>query len=37
VLADRYRTGRILSFDVRHFRAVASLRRQAFTVLPADA
>jgi predicted nucleic acid-binding protein len=37
VLADRYRTERILSFDERHFRAVTSLRGEAFTVLPADA
>jgi predicted nucleic acid-binding protein len=37
VLADRYRTGRILSFDERHFRAVTSLGGEAFTVLPADA
>jgi predicted nucleic acid-binding protein len=37
VLADRYRTQRILSFDERHFRAVTSLRGEAFTVLPADA
>jgi predicted nucleic acid-binding protein len=37
VLADRYRTERILSFDERHFRAVTSLRGEAFTVLPTDA
>jgi len=37
VLADRYRTERILSFDERHFRAVTSLRGETFTVLPADA
>ncbi len=37
VLADRYRTDRIVSFDERHFRAVTSLRGRAFTVLPADA
>jgi predicted nucleic acid-binding protein len=37
VLADRYRTERILSFDERHFRTVTSLRGEAFTLLPADA
>lgn len=37
VLADRYRTDRILSFDERHFRVVKPLRGEAFTVLPADA
>jgi uncharacterized protein len=37
VLADRYRTERIVTFDERHFRAVTSLRGVAFTVLPADA
>jgi uncharacterized protein len=37
VLADRYRTHRILSFDERHFRAVAPLRGEAFEILPADA
>jgi predicted nucleic acid-binding protein len=37
VLADRYQTERVLSFDERHFRAVTSLRGEAFTVLPADA
>jgi predicted nucleic acid-binding protein len=36
VLADRYRTDRILSFDERHYRAVTSLRGDPFTVLPAD-
>ncbi len=36
VLADRYRTDRILSFDERHFRAVAPLNGDAFTILPAD-
>lgn len=35
-LADRYRTTRILSFDERHFRAVAPLTGDAFTILPAD-
>ncbi len=37
VLADRFRTNRILTFDERHFRAVAPLRGEAFAVLPADA
>ncbi len=37
VLADRYRTDRIVSFDERHFLVVTSLRGDAFTVLPADA
>jgi predicted nucleic acid-binding protein len=37
VLADRYRTERIVTFDERHFRAVTSLAGEAFTVLPSDA
>jgi hypothetical protein len=37
VLADRYATDRILSFDERRFRAVAPLRGSAFVILPADA
>lgn len=38
VLAERYRTRRILTFDERHFRAVSPLRGSgAFTILPADA
>lgn len=37
VLAARYRTSRILSFDERAFRAVAPLTGGSFTVLPADA
>lgn len=36
-LAARHRTTRILSFDERHFRAVAPLHGEAFTLLPADA
>jgi len=36
-LAARHRTTRILSFDERHFRAVAPLHGEAFTILPADA
>ncbi len=37
VLAARHRTTRILSFDERHFRAIAPLHGTAFTLLPADA
>jgi uncharacterized protein len=37
VLADRYRTNRILTFDERLFRAVVPLRGEAFAILPADA
>lgn len=37
VLADRYRTTRLLTFDERHFRAVRPLSAPAFTLLPADA
>jgi predicted nucleic acid-binding protein len=37
VLADLYRTDRILSFDERHFRAVTQLSGRPFRVLPADA
>lgn len=36
VLADRYRTDRVLTFDERHFRAVSPLRGDAFRILPAD-
>lgn len=36
-LAARHRTTRLLSFDERHFRAVAPLHGEAFTLLPADA
>lgn len=36
VLAARYRTRRLLSFDERHFRAVAPLQGGAFQLLPAD-
>ena len=36
-LAARHRTTRLLSFDERHFRAVAPLHGKAFTLLPADA
>jgi hypothetical protein len=37
VLAKRYGTRRILTFDERAFRVVAPLEGGAFTVLPADA
>jgi predicted nucleic acid-binding protein len=37
VLAARYRTRRILSFDERAFRSVAPLQGGSFTILPADA
>jgi predicted nucleic acid-binding protein len=37
VLAGRYDTSRILSFDERHFRAITPLTAKAFTILPADA
>jgi len=37
VLADRYQTDRIVTFDERHFRAVTPLRGDSFTILPADA
>jgi len=36
VLAARYGTRRILSFDERAFRSVAPLQGGAFTLLPAD-
>jgi uncharacterized protein len=36
VLAGRYRTTRIVSFDERHLRAVEPLQGGAFTILPAD-
>lgn len=35
-LAARYRTTQLLSFDERHFRAVAPLTGDTFTILPAD-
>ena len=37
VLADRYRSTRILTFDERAFRTIAPLAGGAFTILPADA
>jgi hypothetical protein len=36
ILAERYDTIRILSFDERHFRAVTPLHAEAITILPAD-
>jgi predicted nucleic acid-binding protein len=36
VLAERYDTRRLLSFDERHFRAVAPLQGGSFELLPAD-
>jgi predicted nucleic acid-binding protein len=36
VLAHRYGTRRILTFDERAFRSVAALQGGSFTVLPAD-
>lgn len=36
VLAERYGTRRLLSFDERHFRTVVPLQSGSFTLLPAD-
>lgn len=36
VLAARYRTNRILTFDQRHFRQMQPLQGGAFTLLPFD-
>jgi uncharacterized protein len=36
VLAERFKTRRILTFDERAFRVVAPLSGGAFTILPAD-
>jgi predicted nucleic acid-binding protein len=36
VLADRYGTDRVLTLDVRHFRALSTLDGRPFTLLPAD-
>lgn len=36
VLAHRYQTTRIVSFDERHFRVVRPLQGRTFTMLPAD-
>jgi uncharacterized protein len=37
VIANRYSTAQIMSFDERHFRAVTTLAGGAFSILPADA
>lgn len=37
VIAERYASRRILTFDERAFRTVAPLQGGAFTILPADA
>src|SRR6266851_2408609 len=37
VLAARYNTTRVLTFDQRHFRAMKPLHAASFTLLPADA
>jgi predicted nucleic acid-binding protein len=37
VLAARYQTTRVLTFDHRHFRAMKPLQGGTFTILPADA
>jgi len=36
VLAARFETSRLLTFDERHFRSVAPLSGNSFTLLPAD-
>lgn len=36
ILAERHNTRRILSFDLRAFRAVTPLQGGTFTILPAD-
>jgi len=36
VIADHYRTERLLTFDERHFRALRSLKGAQFILLPAD-
>lgn len=37
VLAAKYGTTRVLTFDERHFLAMRPLHAAAFTILPADA
>jgi predicted nucleic acid-binding protein len=37
VLARRFRTRRVMTFDERHFRAIRPLQGGSFTILPADA
>jgi uncharacterized protein len=36
ILAAKYGTSRLLTFDEKHFRAIRPLRGHAFTILPAD-
>jgi uncharacterized protein len=36
VVANRYGTDRLVSFDERHFRAITALQGGAFTMLPSD-
>lgn len=36
LLAERHRTGRILTFDERHFRAIRPSSGEPFVLLPAD-
>jgi uncharacterized protein len=36
VLAAKYQTTRLLTFDQKHFRAIRPLHAEAFTILPAD-
>lgn len=36
VLAHRYRTDRVLTLDIRHFRALRTIRGRPFTILPED-
>lgn len=36
VVANRYGTNRIVTFDERHFRTITPLSGGAFTILPAD-
>ncbi len=37
ILAGRYGTSRVVTFDERHFRALRTIDGSQFTVLPADA
>lgn len=37
VIARRFETRRLLTFDARHFRAIEPLQGGSFTLLPADA
>lgn len=36
ILAARYGTTRLLTFDEKHFRVIRPLQADAFTLLPAD-